>query len=278
MSTPVSLHQIALDIMPVGGRPCRRFQETISEYGMDGRPRFEWEAMRHRMILHGDPAIAMVCAPCPLNLMQAPEGCKGTIDDLDIFLRAVARLAPESPWTTLPMDPEPLSAEVTRQLYHDLAHLETVFSSSPWKVAQWFRHGAPVLEEFADGATRPRFYSWNGESPPHLVSRNEGYQIFLCPHGLIVKALHEDPVPHVFAKLWRESSGVFGQTPQGETIGFQMNMARYPEWDHDQPRAEGELRVTELAASEVFRDALDMLAVFTGVAGEAETGIVLYPL
>ena len=278
MSQSTTPHQIALDILPVGGRPCRVFQERIAEYGMDGRPRFEWEAMRHRMILYGDPTLAGICGPCPLNIMQGPEGCRGTLDSLEIFLRAVARLAPESPWANLPMDPEPLSAEFTRGLYRDLAHLEQVFASNPWRVAQWFRHGAPVLEVFGDGSTRPRFYTWNGESPPHLVARNEGYQVFLCPHGLIVKALYEDPVPHVFARLWREGSGVYGQTAQGETIGFSMTMARYPEWDTEEPRSEGELRVTELPAAEIFRDTLDMLAVFTGVAGDAETGILLYPL
>ena len=272
------LYQIALDILPVGGRPCRFYQERIAEYGMDGRPRFEWEAMRHRMILYGDPAIAQVCAPCPLNLMQGPEGCRGTIEGFDVFLRAVARLVPESPWSDLPLDQEPLSAERTRALYRDLANLERVFSSSPWKVAQLFRHGVPVVEEFPDGSTRPRLYTWNGESPPHLISSNEGYQLFLCPRGLIVKAHYEDPVPHVFLKLWRDGAGVFGQTPQGETVGFQMTMARYPEWDPDEPRAAGEIVVTELPAAEVFRDSLDMLSVFAGVAGEAETGILLYPL
>lgn len=245
---------------------------------MDGRPRFEWEAMRHRMILYGDPTIAGVCASCQLNLMQEAEGCRGTLENFEVFLRAVARLAPESPWATLPLEPDPLSAEATRHLYRDLANLETVFASNPWKVAQMFRHGAPLLDEFPDGSSHPRLHPWNGESPPHLISSNEGYQLFLCPHGMIVKANFEDPVPHVFVKMWRDSLGVYGQTAQGETIGFQMAMARHPEWDPEAPRAEGELLLTELPAAQVFRDTLDMLAVFSGVAGEAETGILIHPL
>ena len=273
-----TLYQIALDILPVGGRPCRMFQERIAEYGMDGRPRFEWEAMRHRMILRGDPIIATVCGHCQLNLLQGAEGCRGTLENFDMFLRAVARLAPESPWANLPLDQEPLSAEATRHLYRDLAKLETIFASSPWKVAQLFRHGTPLQDEFPDGSTRLRLHPWNGESPPHLIASNEGYQLFLCQHGLIVKASFEDPVPHVFVKLWRDGSGVFGQTAQGETVGFQMAMARHPEWNPEEPRSEGELLLTELPAAEVFRDTLDMLAVFAGVAGEAETGILIYPL
>ncbi len=278
MSSSSPLYRIAIDILPVGGRPCRRFQERIAEYAMDGRPRFEWEAMRHRMILHGDPLIAQVCSMCSLNLMQGPEGCQGTLEGFEVFLRAVARLAPESPWSDLPLNEEPFTAERTRELYRELENLEGVFAAAPWKVARIFREGAPLLEEFPDGSTRPRFFPWNGESPPHLIATNEGYQLFLCPHGLIVKAHHEDPVPHAFQKLWRDPSGVFGQTAQGETIGFQMAMARYPEWDPEDPRAQGELVLTEMPAAEVFRDTLDMLAVFTGVAGEAETGFLLHPL
>lgn len=277
MSSP-GLHQLAIDILPIGGRPCRPYQERISDYGSDGRPRFEWESMRHRLILQGDPAIAVVCAGCPLNLMQAPEGCKSTLEGVEIFLRAVARLHPESLWTQLPLDRDALGAETTRELYRDLQKLEEVFARTPWKVAQLFRDGAPVAEEFGDGSSRLRFYPWNGEAPPHMISSNEGYQLFLCPHGLIVKALYEDPVPHVFVKLWREPGGVFGQTAQGETVGFQMALARYPEWDREDPRGLGELVMTDMPAAEVFRDTLDMLSVFTGVAGEAETGIVLYPL
>ena len=56
-----------------------------------------------------------------------------------------------------------------------------------------------------------------------------------------------------------------------------MTMAHYPEWDSEQPRAFGELRMVQMNAAEVFRDTLDILAVFTTIATQAETGFIISP-
>lgn len=245
---------------------------------MDGRPRFEWEALRHKMILDNDQTVVQVCASCPLNIMQGAEGCKSTLYGLDIFLAAVARLAPDSPWANLELDSTALNAAVTRELLGDLQELEVLFGSTTWKVAQLFEDGEPALHYFDDGSSRPKIFPWNGEAPPHLINANEGYQLFLCAHGLVVKSNFDDPIPHVFVKLTREPGGVTGTTAQGETIGFNMSMARYPEWDKENPRGYGELRLVDMNAAEVFRDTLDMLMVFTGVASQAETGVIINPV
>lgn len=271
------IYEISINVLPVASRPCRHFQESIAEYAMDGRPRFEWEAMRHQMILYEDQTVPLICASCPMNILQGPEGCKGTLYGLELFMRAVARLVPDSPWANLETSEEPISAADTRVLCKELDSLEQVLSKSKWRVAQLYADGAPLTEFFSDGSERPKLYPWNGEAPPSLINSNEGYQLFLCAHGIIVKSNYEDPVPHVFTRLTRDGSGVYGTSDKGETVGFQSVMAHYPEWDKENPRGFGELRSVELNAAEVFRDTLDMLQVFTGVAGSAETGIGLTP-
>lgn len=277
MPTPPSSHEIGVDILAVEGRPCRPYQERIEEYAMDGRPRFAWEVLRSRWILGQDPAIVEICASCPLNIFQGAEGCRGTVEGLDLFFKAVGRIAPDSPWNDFPLDGRPVDSGTNRRLHAALAELEERFEGTPWTVAQVYRDGRPLVELLSDGTSRPRFYPWNGEAPPEIITSNTGYQVFLCPHGLIVKATYEDPVPHTFRKLWRDESGVFGQSAGGETVGFQMSLAHYPEWDPEEPTAPGELVMSELPASQVFRDPLDVLSVFTGVAQEADTGIWIRP-
>ncbi len=268
-------YQISVNILSVDTRPCRRYQERISEYAMNGSPRFVWETMRHNMILYEDQQLPMTCAMCDLNIMQAPEGCKATLYGLDIFLRAVARLAPDSPWNAIEFSPEPLSMAATEELANDLEELDKLFSRTDWKVAQIYREGDAVMDYFEDGSSRPRIFPWNGEAPPHLINSNEGYQLFMCNHGLVVKSNFEDPVPYVFTKLVRDAAGVTGYTAQGERVSFPSTMARYPEWDKEFPRAFGELRVMDMNAGDVFRDTIDMLIVFTGIALSSKTGIIL---
>ena len=273
----IESHTISLDIIPVSTRPCRSYQERIADYTDDGRPRFAWDELRIYKMLHGDPTLDGICADCPLNIFQTPEGCKGTIFGMDIFLRVVARLAPDSRWANLQFGDRPISMLQTRVLAKELDDIEKRFESADWTVAQLFREGAPVLDYFDDGSYRPRLAPWNGLAPPHLINSNEGYQIFLCAHGIIVKSNFDEPSPYVFTQLTRDGSGVFGTTATGERVPFSMSMAHYPEWDSEQPRAFGELRLVQMNAAEVFRDTLDLLAVFTGVAAQLETGFQISP-
>lgn len=273
-----SVYELGINILPVGVRPCRRFQEQISDYGSDGRPCFLWEELRHKQILRNDPTVLQICSTCSLNIFQGSEGCKGPIYGLDSFLRAVARLAPESPWVNMEFTGECLEASVTAELAANLDELEEIFDSQQWKVAQMYQDDEPIIDYFEDGSSRPRFVPWNGEAPPSLVYGNDGYQVYLCAHGIIVKSNFEDAQPHVFKSLHRTDNGAYGVTAQGETINFQTTMARYPEWDKEDPRSYGDLRFEDLTAAEVFRDSLDTLMVFTGMAVSAKTGIFIRQL
>lgn len=274
----IESHTISLDIIPIAMRPCRSFQERIADYTDDGRPRFAWDELRIYKMLRGDPRLDSICAECPFNIFQTPEGCKGTIFGMEIFLRVVSRLAPDSRWAQLTLDDDkPIPMLMTRVLAREFDDIERRFASSQWTVAQLFREDVPVMDYFDDGSYRPRLAPWNGLARPHLINSNEGYQIFLCAHGLIVKSNYDDPSPYVFTKLTRDSSGVFGTTAQGERVPFPMTMAHYPEWDSEQPRAFGELRMVQMNAAEVFRDTLDILAVFTTIATQAETGFIISP-
>ena len=271
-----TVYEIGIDIIPVRVRPCQPYQERISDYGSDGRPHFEWEEMRHKKILFGDESLDAVCAECTLNIFQTAEGCKSHLYGLDIFLRAVARLAPDSLWAGITLETKNyFDAQRTIELAEDLSHLDQIFTNSTWKVAQLWAYDEPVMEYFEDGSSRPRFYPWNGEAPPSLINANEGYQIYLCAHGILVKSNYEDVGAYTYTKLLRDESGVSGLTKDGETINFRSLMARRPEWDKDEPNAYGELRFVEMSAAEVFRDTLDMLMVFSDVARQSKTGFYL---
>ncbi|MEW6280324.1 MAG: hypothetical protein AB1758_16970 [Candidatus Eremiobacterota bacterium] len=279
LPTPSAVrHRLEIDIFNVPMRPCRGPQELIYEFYHDGKPRFDWDRMRQNWIFVQNPEILTYCEPCPLNVFQGVEGCKGEIDHLEPFLRAVAELAPDSPLNDLSLDGSPVPADLTRAMRADLPKVEQALKGRRWPVAQVFREGLALREYFPDGTNRQLFYAWNGEGPPALIAVNEGYQIYLSQHGLIVKATYEDPVPTAFRRLVRNGRTVSGEALNGESIGFQMSMARYPAWDPQDPNVDGSLELTTFPADEVFREVLDLLDVFSTLASHAETGLVVTPL
>ena len=141
----IESHTISLDIIPIAMRPCRSFQERIADYTDDGRPRFAWDELRIYKMLRGDPRLDSICAECPFNIFQTPEGCKGTIFGMEIFLRVVSRLAPDSRWAQLTLDDDkPIPMLMTRVLAREFDDIERRFASSQWTVAQLFREDVPV--------------------------------------------------------------------------------------------------------------------------------------
>ena len=271
-----TVYEIALNIIPVRIRPCKPYQEKISDFASDGRPRFEWEIMRHKKVAFGDTSIDETCADCSINILQCGEGCRGPIYGLDVFLKAVAHLMPDSKWASLNLEPEnDFNAIRTLELAYDLNKVELNFENNNWKVAQLYAYGEPVMEYFDDGFSHPRFYPWNGETPPFLISGNEGYQIYLCQHGIIVKSNFDEGSANVYDKLVRDENGVSGITKDETVVKFTPLMGRYPEWDANDPHAYGELRFLDMKASEVFRDTLNMLTVFTEIARNSKTGFSL---
>ncbi len=278
LATPNSkTFEIALDIFQVAYRPCRAPQEKIYDYHMDGRPQFEWERFRQMFILEQNPKIWTYCENCPLNIFGQVEGCRGKIENLDIFFRALNELVPDSPWCKVSRDGAPVNAAEVRELAIHLEYLQSKLGEVTWPVAMPRQDGHPYHEVEDESESPVCYYAWNGEGPPGLIFSNDGYMIFLSRHGLLVKATYEDPVPHAFRKLWKEGRGVFGLTANGETVGFTMSMARYPTWGFESlPGCE--LSLETLPANQVFMEVLDVLEVFCGVAQEYETGILISSL
>ena len=269
-----TVYEIILDIVPVRMRPCRPFQEKIADYAPDGRRRFEWEVMRCDKMLKGDTKVDEICADCAINILQQAEGCRSGLFGLELLLKAVARLAPDSAWANITLNLENyFGPDRTFELAEDIANIERVFYESNWKVAQLWAYDEPVMEYFDDGSAVPRFYPWNGENPPEVIASNEGYQIYMCAHGILVRSNFEESSPYVYNKLVRDESGVYGITKDGEKVPFKPVMGRYPEWDKDDPYSYGELRFVDMVAGEVFKDALYMLIVFTDIARNAKTGL-----
>lgn len=266
--------EISLEIFSYVYRPCRPMQETIWDYHLDGRPLFEWERLRNRWALEGNPKIWQYCEACPLNVFGEIEGCKGQVENLDIFFRALSELTPDSPWANLPHDGTPVHQQQAAELSIHLPALRQELAAKTWPVAVPRLNGQPYYENPEEEAGRFQLYAWNGEGPPGVLSFNDGYAVYLSRHGLLVKPTAEDPIPHAFTRLWREGRGVFGLSTAGETVGFQMAYARYPTWGFEaQPGAD--LTAEAMPADQVFEDVLNVLEVFCGTAGEYETGLVL---
>jgi len=275
--------ELALDIFGYTFRPCRGPQETIYEYHMDGRPRFEWEYFRQRYILESHPRIVEYCAECPVNIMGEVEGCKCQVENLDIFFRALNELTPDSLWAKFPRDGSPVASHQTAALLADLLGLKQKLKELTWPVAIPRHDGQPFFEEIESldsyGEVEiqlgpMQFYAWNGEGPPGLMYLNEGYTIYLSRHGLMVKPTGQDPIPYVFKRLWREDMGVFGEDTKGEQIGFDVLVGRYPTWAANNDTG-SELGFEALPASQVFAEILDLLEVYCSVAEEFEVGFLI---
>jgi hypothetical protein len=265
---------LEVDIFGYQHRPCRLPQETIYDYHMDGRPLFQWERLRQRWAFQEDPEIFNYCENCPMNIFGTLEGCQGGVENLDIFFRALNELTPESPWCKVPRDGTAIHLAQVQELTFGLEQLRELLGEKKWPVAVPKVNGQSYAADPEQEGDSVQFYAWNGEGPPGLLCFNEGYTLYLSRHGLLVKPSGEDPIPHVFKRLWREGRGVFGLTSSGQTIGFQMTFARYPTWVEESLPG-SELVIEEMAASRVFADVLDLLEVFCGVALEFETGILI---
>ena len=287
LKTPnTSTGQISIDIFGVNVRPCRTPQETIYDYHMDGRPQFHWERLRQLLLFDGRTTILDYCEHCPLNVYGGLEGCSGKVENLDIFFRALNELTPQSPWAQVPRDGTPVHPHQVQVLHLEFPKLRADLAQRTWPVAVPRQDGQHYYEireceegeeeepsENQDGGLY-QFYAWNGEGPPGLLHFNDGYTLYFSRHGLLVKPSGEDPIPHTFTRLWREGRGLFGLASNGDTVGFQLSFAKLPSWGFESPVG-AELTIEAMPADQVFREILDVLEVFGGIAREFETGFLV---
>ena len=266
--------EIAIDIFAVQGRPCAEPQEIIVDYYSDGRPLFQWEALRQALAFRGKEDILDYCEPCPLSIFGGLEGCKGPVNNFDILFRALNELVPDSPWNEVPTDGSPIYPEQLRELTQALGWTKQQLAEKSWPIAQPRYLGVP----FGDGdfipGNRPQFFGWDGQGPPALIDYNDGYQVYLSRHGLILKATHGSPIPHTFSKLWREDKGFFGLSSNGDTVNFQVTRGHYPAWQL--PNDVGSELVTEsISADRAFEEEIELLEVFVELANQLDTGILI---
>ena len=248
------------------------------------------------LLLQGNEEVLNYCDNCPLNIFGGLEGCSGKLQNLDVFFRALGELAPESPWSQLRVDGQVIHPSEAGQLLVELPSLRLRLSESTWPVCVPRFKGQPIFEdqdeqepidEEADQDSGPslerqaalagglyQFYAWNGEGPPALVYHNEGYCLYLSRHGLTLKPTGEDPIPHVFTRLWKEGRNMFGLSKTGDTVGFQLSLARLPSWGFQEVSG-AELTFEAMPSDQVFREVLDTLEVFANVAHDFETGMIL---
>lgn len=274
--------EVMLEISAYPDRPCRGPQETIHDYQEDGRPEFYWEFLRQKHIFFGDQRVLDYCDGCEMNLLGTVEGCKARIENLDIFFRALNELAPESQWAKVVRDGTPIPPARIPVLGVELTGLREKLTAAEWPVAIPRFHGREYVrvEEDDDGEltlTGPRdIYAWNGEGPPGLIFMNEGYTVYLSRHGLMVKPMGQEPAPYVFRRLWREDLGVFGEDTQGEHIGFDVLLGRYPVWGYGNDSGT-ELTFEKISPGEVFEEILSDLDAFCAVAERFECGLIIKP-
>lgn len=266
--------ELSIDIFAVQGRPCAQPQEIIVDYYSDGRPLFKWEAMRQALAFRGQEEILDYCEPCHLSVFGDLEGCKGPVSNFDIMFRAFNELVPDSPWNEVPVDGTPIYPEQLRELAPALVWTREQFQEKSWPVAQPRFEGVT----FGDGGyytdARAQFFGWDGQGPPALLDFNDGYQVYLSRHGLLVKATHGSPIPHTFSKLWREEKGFFGLSSSGETVSFQVTRGNYPSWGL--PNDPGVELVTESVSADVaFVEELELLDVFVSLANQLDTGLLI---
>ena len=266
--------ELSIDIFAVQGRPCAEAQEVIVDYYSDGRPLFQWEAMRQALAFRGKEDILDYCEPCPLSIFGSLEGCKGPVNNFDVLFRAFNELVPESPWNEAPVDGTPIYPEQLRELTEALNWTKEQFKEKTWPVAQPRFEGVTYGDGDYDNMSRPQFFGWDGNNPPALLDYNDGYQVYFSRHGLLLKSTHGASIPHTFSKLWREESGFYGLSSSGEKVGFPVTRGNYPSWGL--PNGPGAELVTEsLSAEQAFAEELELLDVFVDLANQLDTGLLI---
>lgn len=270
-----SVHEIKIDIFRVSHRSCRPYQERIVDFYEDGRPRFEWEKIRHKHILAGDPAIAEICTPCPLNIYQDVEGCTGRVDGLNIFIRVLSAFKPDSAFLGLSLAEDLLDLDTIKKLLVEVEEICDLLQSLKWPVAQVLWEGQPVTYQHIDGTPRELFYEWEGVEEETFPYGNEGYYWGRSQEGIVVKEIFGERVPYIFLRLWKDGRGVYGETLDHQVLPFVPVSGALPAWGDIDPSRNSELVASELPASIVFRDVLDSFMTFGKVAVRNVTGIQL---
>jgi hypothetical protein len=266
-----SLHLVEIDIFNIPYRPCRPYQERIADYYNSGRPRFEWEKIRQKMLMEGDQAIVRVCSPCGLNILGDAEGCKIRIEGLTTFLSIVSNLSPQNRLSGFSFSDDLLSRDDTRILHDELERLSGELTDMKWPVAQLFLDDEPQPDP--TGMRGALFYEFEGGDLMTVVFSNKGFTVGIGRDGLEVTESSGTNLPERFTRLWKDGANVYGETVGGRLMPFLPVENELPAWDDSPNFARSELRLIELPLLEIFADVIESLLVFASTALANNTGL-----
>lgn len=263
-------HRIAIDFASVPFRGCRPYQEKIVEYGMTGRPLFEWDKMRERFFVYGFQTIQQICDPCPMNVFGGIEGCQGQVEGLTIFLKVLMHLKPDSPLFKHRFQNEYMAHDETRAFLTEMYKVQELMTATEWPVAQVLFDGYP---QEVEGPRGYLYYEWEGDEDETFIFSNEGYSVGIARDGLVVKDAAGHRQPFFFATLRREQTAVSGETAEGQVIAFDIVRDACPAWDDEPEYVNSELVYTRLPASDVFADVLNVFTACAEIALKHNTGL-----
>lgn len=266
-----TLHLVEIDIFQIPFRPCRQYQEKIADYYLSGRPRFEWEKMRQKLLIEGNRAIEQVCSGCRLNLMNEAEGCKIRVESVTSFMAMVGQVRPESKLVSFTFNDDLLDTDETRMLYDEIEYLAEELKERTWPVAQVMDGGMPRRNE--SGIRQTVFYEWVGGEAETFIYSNPGYTVAISSEGLVVRESLGADLPERFQRLWKDGASVYGETQGGRIMPFLPIEDQLPAWDESGMFTETSLQFTEAPALDVYGDVVESLLVYAQAAIEHNVGL-----
>ncbi len=264
--------RIELDIFLVYARFCRTWQEEISDFYADGRPRFMWERLRQEYYLGKNDDLERICTGCPLNLMQRSEGCVAEVEGWEAFKAYIATIRPDSILLTLAFQGAMINREELETLALEAEAVESALARSSWPVAQVYHQGRPALYP---GSWSLIMYPWQGEEGEPFVAGNRSYLVGRGKDGIVVRKALGEPWSVSFSRLVRQAGQVSGITASGAQIAFHPLSGLLPTWDPIDPDREGELLALDLSAEQVFGPVVRLLRVFVSTALDHDTRLIL---
>jgi hypothetical protein len=176
--------EIEINISQVPNRLCRFYQERIYDYHADGKVQYEWDRIRQSWMLHHDPTIEQICGPCPLNILQEPEGCKCELNEFEVFLNALTMIKADSMLLQKNTLNCAFNDQETVALIEELENLYEHGKMINWPVAQvFYSDGTAAVSENSMKTEGLVYFEWTGEDEENFFTSNRGYHIGICKEG-----------------------------------------------------------------------------------------------
>jgi len=266
------LYQLSLDIFSVLHRHCRQYQEKIVDFYDNGRPRFAWEKIRQDYILQLNNRLGEICAPCPLNLEQLPEGCKLVTNDFFAFLNAVKATEKPSLFLDYNWDKAQIPFKEIPPFIEELEKISFALQNVSWCGAQVFNYGQPQ-NVMRLGESLPKIYLWEGNPYPNYFFTDQVHMLGISREGLILKEIGSGS-ESFYQQIFRQGPEVFAKTLEGRTERIGDPSLPPLTWE-EEPAQISELRLVNSPANLTFVSLLKTLLIFAHNALTHRTGIMI---